>query len=139
MSLADLVTQNEVVTIKVKNKKVDVEVYPLTIGDIGLLLKDYGTQVESLFAGTTSTAALLQKAPELVAGIIAYGTRNPEEIEHAKQLSFGNQVKILKAIWALTEVEPEELGNMASHLLEGILQVAGAINTSKLAMAAEKS
>lgn len=131
MSLANLVEPGVEVSIPGSVSK-KVRVFPLVLEDIGLLLRDYSKELDGLLSGTMEVQDIVQSAPTLVAAIIAHGTRNPEEIDLARRLPFGTQVRLASEIWRLTAVDPAELGKVLSGMLEGLLAAARNIDLKQM-------
>jgi len=131
MSLAELVSRGEEVTLPGATNQT-VTVYPLTLEDIGLLLKDYSESMNGLLGGKIAPREIIKDTPKLAAAVIAYGTKNPTELELARQLPLGHQVTLISKIWELSGVKPADVGKTVSHLLQGLLEAARNVNMQEV-------
>jgi hypothetical protein len=128
MSLQDLFPN--VVKVEVLPGK-SVEVRPLTTEGVAFLLKNYRPEMEGLFQGKLTTEDLMLKAPDFMAALIASSCSDAsaEEVEVAKTLPIGVQLKLLGAIWEMSMIDPEELGKYLARLVEGLKGVADGLTS----------
>jgi len=121
MSLENLVG-GEKETIVLKNGKAKFDVYPLTIKDIGILIKKYSQRLEKFKGKDIDFMSLLEEAPEMVEDILKMGTR--DEVKDVGKLAVGIQIRALDVIWTLSELDADYLGKLGARLL-GVLKQTG--------------
>jgi len=132
MSLADLVSKGETITLGSGDTGQTVEVFPLTVEDVGNLLNDYAGHMEGLLSGQIDPATIIKTSPLLAAAMIAYGTGNPTEVELARKLPLGYQIKIMQKLWEISAVDAESLGNAVSRFIQGVLIAAEHVQLENL-------
>lgn len=135
MALADY--QPERVEIAVSVSGGGFSVRAVGVGDLTLLFRAFLQDVETLASiirnrvdgrqlsavdGALIAMDLIQRAPELVAGLIAIASDEPGATEQAGKLPLHAQVAALAAIGRLTFRDVDGLGNTLATLL----QAAGA-------------
>lgn len=108
----------------------------LTLETVGSLVNDYKEEFDMLLQQQKFNAEeLLSKYAVFCATLIAYSTGNPSEVNYAKKLPVGIQIKALEAIWDLSAVDTEQVGKLAVRLLAGVKELQpflGLIASAKL-------
>ena len=130
MSLADLLEEEREVTAP--NGK-SVKVRPLTLEGVSLLLKHHGTELRALFEGKVEVDGLIKQSPGFAAALIASATGETSQaaVKIAMKLPIGLQLKILQEAWAMSAVDPEEVGKLLRGLIEGVTGMTAALKAGQ--------
>ena len=113
MSIRDLVAPS--LTVKVGDG--GFEVRGLSIADVANLMDGYTQELAALFDGDVTIADLVKTSPGFVAKLIASAAGEPDAVDAVERLPVGVQIRALEAIWELTEVSTDQLGNMLGQAL----------------------
>lgn len=132
MSLKDLILENEteVVEIKVRDKKEDVKVKALNIGNIAKLFKAHAEEMGELLEGKGDLIdSLMKKGPEFIASVIAEGIEEDLSPEMVMKLPFPVQCKIAEKIWDMSIIDGEYLGKLTARIVSGLSVAAQKVGT----------
>lgn len=116
MALKDIVRKTETIQVG----ETSVTVHGLSMEDIAGLLDDHRTALQSFFEADGVSVDLIQEASASVAAIIARAADEPDAEEQVSLIAIGDQIKLIQAIWRLTNITAEDLGNMMSGVLDGL-------------------
>lgn len=124
MALKDLVPQPITIPVGVQS----LTLHPLTLTDLANISRKHLPELTLLMEGgavASDMVALLEKSPQFVAMLIAYASKEPDDIESAGNLAFATQLAALRAIWEASMVDEESLGKLLIAVVAGI----GRLNT----------
>lgn len=107
-------------------KGVTIKIRPLTLSDIGDLLRNHKTELGELFNATKGIKDLLADMPELAYSVIAMSIK--EDIEEIKQLAIGVQLEILEKIVDVSQISSDAMGKLVGRLVRGIQTAMGPID-----------
>ena len=113
MSLLDLVVPSKKVVIHQKSEdhpEVVFDVFGLTTEDFAVLAEQYTKILTAIFlknakedlAGLDNSKLIMREFPVLGAACIAHGCKQPEAVEHVRNLPILTQVELLSAVFELT-------------------------------------
>ena len=115
MALKDFVPPSKAI----KAGDTEFSVRGLSMQDIVYLIDSHREEMELLFSGRAHLPSLIHENQDFVGHAIAYAADEPDEIEQAKKLPLGIQVEAFLAIWEMSQIDTEELGNVLSGFVTG--------------------
>lgn len=116
MALKDIIPQTETVEVA----GTTVELHGLSLKDISSLLDHHKDALGAFFEAEAPNVDLVTKFQDATCSIIAHAADEPESEEIVSRLPIGDQLKLLQAVWKLTNLSVEDLGNMISGVLDGL-------------------
>lgn len=122
MSLANLVVPEDHHTIGDQ----EIRLTGLSMEAIVMLLQDNKPVLEAMMDTGLTSQKLIQIAPVFVAKMIAYSANEPDMVEHARKIPFGDQVVMVNKIWNLTHVDMEEVGKVVGLVADTMDGMASA-------------
>lgn len=111
---------------EVEIKGVKIKVKPLTLSNIGELLRTNADDLKDLFNGSKGIKEILADMPSLAYNVIALSTS--EEVEDIKQLAIGYQLELLEKIVDASQISSDAMGKLVSRLIKGVQTTLGAMN-----------
>jgi hypothetical protein len=112
MSLANLVVNSKVIHIGGEK----VEIKGLTLGTLGVIIKEDIKFLEGFFANVTSTSDMLSESPDLAIKVICHCATETISEEEAKKLPLGVQIALLKEIWDMSLLGEQIVKDMLMSL-----------------------
>lgn len=106
-------------------KGVTIKINPLTLSNVGELLRSFKKELGELFNATKGFKEILSDMPDLAYGIISMSIK--EDVEEIKQLPIGVQLEILEKIVDVSQISSDAMGKLVSRLVRGIQTAVGPI------------